>query len=53
MYSRSLSPQGPPYELGCSNAIIQKVLDYETTTGDLQETMTQAPVVDETEGSGI
>ena len=51
-YSRLLSPQGPQYELGCSNAIIQKVLDYETTTSDLQETMTQTPGVGETEGGG-
>jgi hypothetical protein len=35
-----------------NNAIIQKVLDYETTTTDLQETMTQPPAVGETEGSG-
>jgi hypothetical protein len=37
--------------LGCSNAIIQKVLDYETTTTDLQKTMTETPAVGETEGS--
>ncbi|KAF8507058.1 hypothetical protein F5888DRAFT_1936375 [Russula emetica] len=34
-----------------NNAIIQKVLDYETTTSDLQKTMTQPPAVGETERS--
>ena len=51
-YFRSLYPQDLQYELGCSNAIIQKVLDYETTTSELQETMTQTPAVGETEGRG-